>query len=210
MAQEPDRIRAEIDRTRAELTRDVDRLAEKTSPARVAQRRWTAVKEKVMGTTSQGQHAASSAAGTVSDKASSAVGTVKDKASQVGDKASDAASSAADAVRSAPQMVTRQTEGNPIAAGIIAFGVGMLAATLIPATEAEKRAGLQLKEHSSDLTDKVKEAASEMKDDLSGTVQQAAQEVKSTAQDAAQTTKEQARSSAQDAAGEAKQAARNT
>ena len=214
MAQEPDRIRAEIDRTRAELTRDVDRLAEKTSPAKVAQRRWTAVKEKVMGSADHGRHVAS-------DKTSSAVGTVQDTASRVGDKASntasrvgekasDAASTASDAVRSAPGAVARQTEGNPIAAGVIAFGIGMLAATLIPATDAEKRAGLQLKEHSGDLTDKVKETAQEMKEDLGGTVKQAAAEVKDTAQDAAQSTAQQAKSSARGAADETKQAARNS
>ena len=49
MAEEPDRLRQDIENTRASLTRDVDLLAEKTSPKKVAQRRWTSVKEKVMG-----------------------------------------------------------------------------------------------------------------------------------------------------------------
>jgi len=202
MAQEPDRIRADIDQTRAELARDVDRLADKTSPTKVAQRRWTAVKEKVMGSAEYGQQAAS-------DTASSAVDTVKDKASQVADRASSTAQGAADAVRSAPQVVARQTEGNPIAVGIIAFGVGMLAATLIPATDAEKRAGLQLKERAGDLKERVSEPLQEMKDDLGGTVSQAAAEVKETARDAAQTTADQAKSSTQGAAGEVRQSARS-
>ena len=120
----------------------------------------------------------------------------------------DKASSAADSVREAPHAVAEQTRGNPLAAGIIAFGAGMLAATLIPVTDVERRAGQQLKDNSGELTDRVKEAAGELKDDLSGTVQQAAQEVKATAQDAAQTTKQQAQSSAQDAAEQTKQAAR--
>ena len=81
MAEEPDRLRQEIENTRASLTRDVDLLAEKTSPKKVAQRRWTSVKEKVMGTSEHARHAASDTAGTVQDKASSAVGTVQDKAS---------------------------------------------------------------------------------------------------------------------------------
>ena len=58
--------------------------------------------------------------------------TVSDKASQVGDKAGEKAHDVADSVRGAPQAVAQQTQGNPLAAGIIAFGVGMLAATLIP------------------------------------------------------------------------------
>jgi uncharacterized protein YjbJ (UPF0337 family) len=202
MAEEPDRLKQDIENTRASLTRDVDLLAEKTSPKRVAQRRWTSVKEKVMGSTDTARHAAGSTAG-------SAVSTVQDKASSAASTVQDKAGDAADAVRSAPQAVAQQTQGNPLAAGIIAFGVGMLAATLIPVTDAERRAGQELKDRSGDLTDKVKDVATEMKDDLSGTVQQAAGQVKETAADAAQTTKQQAQSSAQDARDQTKQAAQN-
>jgi uncharacterized protein YjbJ (UPF0337 family) len=202
MAEEPDRLRQNIEGTRASLTRDVDLLAEKTSPSKVAQRRWNSVKEKVMGSTDHARHAAG-------DTTSSAVSTVQDKASQVSDVASEKAHSAADAVRSAPRAVATQTQGNPLAAGIIAFGVGMLAATLIPVTDVEKRAGQQLKDNSGDLTDKVKGVATDLKDDLSGSVQHAVGEVKETAQDAAQTTKDQAQSSAHDVKDQTQQAAQN-
>jgi uncharacterized protein YjbJ (UPF0337 family) len=177
MAEEPDRLRQDIEGTRASLTRDVDMLADKTSPKRVAQRRWTNVKEKVMGASDAGRHAVGDATGTVQDKAAQAGGAVKQ----------------------APHAVAEQAKGNPLAAGIIAFGAGLLAATLVPVTDAERRAGQQVKDNSGELTDRVKDAASEMKDDLSGSVQHAAGEVKATAQDAAQTTKGQAQSSAQDA-----------
>lgn len=206
MVEEPDRLRQDIERTRASLTRDVDLLAEKTSPRQVARRRWTAAKEKVMGTTEHARHATGDTASALQDRASSAAGTVSDKASQLGDKAGSAAHGVADTVRDTPQAVTRQTQGNPLAAGIIAFGVGMLAATLIPVTDAERRAGQQLKENAGDLTDRVKDVANEMKDDVSGTVQEAAGQVKETAQDAARTTRQQARSSAQDAKEQTRQA----
>ena len=49
MAEEPDQIRDDIELTRARLAHDVDRLADKTSPARVAQRGWTGAKAKVRG-----------------------------------------------------------------------------------------------------------------------------------------------------------------
>jgi len=202
MAEEPDRLRQDIETTRASLTRDVDLLAEKTSPAKVAQRRWTAVKEKVMGSSEHARHAAG-------DTTSAAVSTVQDKASQVGGVASEKAHDAADAVRNAPQAVAAQTQGNPLAAGIIAFGVGLLAATLLPVTDVERRAGQQLKNNSGELTDKVKDVAAEVKDDLSGPVQQAVGQVKETAQDAVQTTKDQAQSSAQDAKEQTQQAAQN-
>ena len=202
MAEEPDRLRQDIENTRAKMTRDVDLLAEKTSPTRIAQRRWTSVKEKVMGSTDHARHAASSST-------SSAVGTVQDKASHLGDAASEKAHDAADAVRNAPQAVASQTQGNPLAAGIIAFGVGMLAATLIPVSDVEKRAGQQLKDNSGELTDSVKNIATDLKDDLSGTVQEAVDQVKQTAQDATQTTKDQAQTSAQDVKDQTRQAAQN-
>jgi uncharacterized protein YjbJ (UPF0337 family) len=196
MAEEPDRLRQDIENTRASLTRDVDMLAEKTSPKRVAQRRWNSVKEKVMGTSEHASNATSDALATTKNKAGDVASTVQDKAGDV-----------AESVRNAPRAIGQQAQGNPLAAGIIAFGVGMLAATLIPVTDAERRAGQQLKENSGDLTDKVKDVAGEFKDDLSGTVQEAVGQVKETAQDAAQTTKDQAKSSAQDAKEETKQAA---
>jgi len=199
VAEEPDRLRQQIEYTRAGLTRDVDRLAEKTSPKQVARRRWTSVKEKVMGSTGQAKD-------TVGSKASDLGGAVQDKASHLTDVAGEKAHDAAGAVRSAPQAVASQAQGNPIAAGVIAFGVGLLAATLIPVTEAERRAGQELKEHSGDLTDRVKDMAGDVKDDLAGSVQQAAGEVKSTAQDAVETTRQQAQSSAQDAKEQSKQA----
>jgi uncharacterized protein YjbJ (UPF0337 family) len=213
MAEEPDQLRQNIENTRASLTRDVDMLADKTSPTRVAQRRWSAVKEKVMGSSEHARHAAadttSSAVGTVQDKAGSAVSTVQDKAGSAVSAVQDKAGEAAGSVRNAPQTVARQTQGNPLAAGIIAFGVGMLAATVIPVTDLERRAGQQVKDNAGDLTDKVKDVAGEMKDDLSGSVQQAVGQVKETATDAAQTTKDQAQSSAQDATDRTKQAAQN-
>jgi uncharacterized protein YjbJ (UPF0337 family) len=162
----------------------------------VARRRWTAAREKVMGSTEQTRHAAADAA----DRA-------KGKASHLGDVASDKAHDAAGAVRSAPQAVAQQAQGNPIAAGVIAFGVGMLAATLIPVTEVEQRAGRQLRENSGELTDRLKDVAGDVGSDLKGDAEQAVGQLKQTAQDAASTTKEQAQSSAQDAAQQTKQAA---
>jgi uncharacterized protein YjbJ (UPF0337 family) len=196
VAEEPDRLKHDIEKTRASLTRDVDLLAEKTSPRQVARRRWTAVKERVMGTTEDTRYAAREQAHRISGKASDLSGTASEKAS-----------AAADKVREAPQAVARQTQGNPLAAGIIAFGVGMLTASLMPVTDAERRAGQQLKDHSGELTEKAKEVATELKDEVGGTVQQAAGQVRDTARDAAQTTKETAKSDAQDVRDQARHAA---
>ena len=87
MDQEPDRLRDDIEATRATLTRNVDLLAEKTNPARVAKRRWTLVKEKVMGSSEDARHA-------VGNTATSAVDTVQEKASRLGEAAGEKAQAA--------------------------------------------------------------------------------------------------------------------
>jgi len=183
-------MRQNIENTRATLSRDVDLLAEKASPRQAARRRWVTIREKVMGSTEQGRQ-------TVGDKASTAANAVEEKAQDAGD-----------AIRSAPQALVTQTQGNPLAAGIIAFGVGMLAATLLPVTEAERRAGWELREHSGDVTERVKDVAGDLKDDLAGPARQAADDVKATAQDAVRATKEQAESSGRDAKERTAEAAR--
>ena len=198
MAEEPDRLKRDIENTRASLTRDVDRLADHASPKRIAQRRWTTVREKVMGGSEHAKHAAGGTVDTMQEKAGHASEAVGEKAHQ-----------AADAVRGAPQAVAQQTKGNPLAAGIIAFGAGMLAATLLPVSDVERRAGQQIKENTEELTERVKDVASDVGSEVKRDAQQAAQQVKETAQDAAQTTRDQAQSSSQQAAQQTKDAARN-
>ena len=43
-------------------------------------------------------------------------------------------------------MIRQKSEGNPLAAGLIAFGVGWLASSLIPATRREQQVASQVKE----------------------------------------------------------------
>lgn len=223
MAQAPDRIRDDIQTTRADLARDVDMLADRTLPNRVARRRWGAVRgrmrlvsEKVMGTPGYRQteygygHPASSGTGTVADKARSAAGGVQDVAQRAGERASEATSRAAETAQQAPEAMRRQTQGNPLAAGLIAFGAGLLTASLIPASEAERRAGERLQEEAGGLMERVREPLAEsgrqLKDDAAGSVRQAADQVKETARDAARTTAEESRGAARDAAQQTRQA----
>ena len=206
---DPEVIRRQIEDTRRELSYDVDALNEKVNPARVVDRRVTAakgriasVKEKVMGsahdTTSSAQGMASNAAGSVQGAASSAAGTVQ-----------DAASSAAGAIQQAPDAVVRQTQGNPLAAGLIAFGVGWLVSSLLPASEKEKQLAQQaesaVREHKDAILEPAKQAAQEIGEQLKPAAQEAVESVKSTAQDAAATVKEEGQSAAADVQGQAAQ-----
>jgi hypothetical protein len=203
MAEEPERIRNEIESTRSDLARNVDALADRTIPTRVARSRWSSVKRKVRGMNDTLMGTPRHAAHPVQGSMQSAMDTVQDKASLATGKAGEVASDVTDTVRQAPEALTRQTQGNPIAAGMIAFGVGLLAASVIPTTDVEKRAGRQLKDNAGDLVEPVRqplaESAQHLKNDLTGSVREAADRVKETAKDATQRTTEQARSSAQNA-----------
>src|SRR3712207_5894196 len=217
---DPDVIRRQIEDTRRELSYDVDALNEKVNPARVVDRRVTAakgrmsnLKEKVMGsahdTRSHAHGMASNAAGSVQGAASSAAGSVQGAASSAADSVSSAASTAAGAVQQAPDQVIRQTQGNPLAAGLIAFGVGWLVSSLLPASEKEKQLAQQaesaVREHKDTLLEPAKQAAQELGEQLKPAAQQAVDSVKSTAQDAATTVTEEGKSAAQDVQGQAQQ-----
>jgi uncharacterized protein YjbJ (UPF0337 family) len=209
MAEEPDRIRDDIELTRAQLAHDVDRLADKTSPTRVAQRGWQNTKVKVLDVkdrvTERVMGAAHDGGSTVQHKTSSAMDTVKDKTSDAVDTVKDTAGDVATQLQQAPAVARRQAQGNPIAAGLIAFGAGLLAASLLPATELEKRAGRQVRDHADELIEPVRGPLTEAAHDLGDSAKDAAYAVRDTAKDAAQTTARSAKSTAKDAATEVKQ-----
>lgn len=206
MGSRPEELRNEIEQTREELAYDVDRLADRTVPTRVAGRKWEGAKSRVRSVTdrvmgardtvvSGAQDKASHAGSKIQDAASGAAGSVQSTASAVGDKAQETAHAVADTVRETPDTVARQTRGNPLAVGLIAFGVGLLTASLLPETEAEKRAGGAVAERSGDLVEKAKETAREMTEELGSTAREATEHVKETAREAAQHTADQAKES---------------
>lgn len=191
MSTDPDQIRREIEATRSSLSSDVDALAYKVSPSRIVddrkQRARNAlqnVRDKVMGTASDLGHSTGHAAHSVGDHASSAASTV------------------GDAAHRAPQVLREKSEGNPLAAGLIAFGVGMLVSSLIPATRREQQVATQVKEkageHAGAVKEKLGEVASELKEELREPAQHATESLKSTAQDAAYAVKDDTKSAAQD------------
>jgi hypothetical protein len=200
---DPDQIRREIERTQTVLSNDVDTLTEKVSPGRIAQRRadrargklrgW---KDAVMGSahdTPPHHYAGGSRSGPMSATA---------------DAASNAASQAAETAQELPQTIRRQAQGNPLAAGLIAFGVGWLASSLLPASRREQELAQQAGHHATELgqpvVDAAKDAAAQMKDNLTEPAQQAVDSVRSTATDAGRTVAEEGRSAAGDVQGEAR------
>ena len=201
----PEDIRRDIETTRRELSTDVDALTDKVSPKRVVERRVdrtksavSRAKEKVMGSSSSSPYDTS----TGSNGFAGAGDRVSSAAGSVGSTVTDTASSVAGAASSAPDEARARTRGNPLAAGLIAFGAGWLVSSLLPATEKEKQAATAVKdkaqEHSDAITTPLTDAANEIKDNLREPAQQAAQSVKTTAQEGVESVKGDARSAAND------------
>ncbi|AND17783.1 DUF3618 domain-containing protein [Rathayibacter tritici] len=136
------------------------------------------------------------------DKVRAAVGSVRDRVMGSAQDASDSLSSGAGSAKA-------KAEGNPFAVGLIAFGAGLLVASLIPASSKEKEAASRVKEQAQPVVDTVTDAAKEAAGELREPAQQAFAAVKDTATDAAQNVKEAGSSAAgdvQDSAREAKHA----
>lgn len=193
MSTESDEIRAGIANTRQELSRDVDALEDKVSPTSVAHRQvdraragLSTVRERVMGSPDHPRHVRAG-----STDSTGVVGTATDSVKH-------AASSVGDSVSSAPQMLREQTAGNPLAAGLIAFGVGLLAAGMIPASRPEQDAAQRLKEAAEPLLDSAKESAENMRDELREPLQDSAHAVSDSARSAAQSVAESGRSAVDD------------
>jgi hypothetical protein len=185
MTTEPEQLRREIEQTQRGLSADVNALTEKVTPRRIVQRRMdharrtlTTMKDKVMGTASNGTGA-------------------------VADTMGSSASSAAQTVRDLPLTVRRRTEGNPLAAGLIAFGLGWLTASLLPASKRERELAGEAKDFAQEHAQPVVgQAAERMKDNLREPAQEAIQSVKSAADDAGSTVTDQTRSAAANLTGQ--------
>jgi phage-related protein len=203
MTRQPDEIRDDIERTRRKLSADVDALTEKVSPGRVVGRRverargvMTQTKNKIMGSAEGDTYAPR--------------GAIRSTASGVADQVSSAASTVADTVASVPLIARERTQGNPLAAGLIAFGAGWLISSLLPATGKEQQVAAQVKETAREqaqpVAQQLSRVAQQVKENLSDPARQAVESVKSTASDAGSTIADQTRSAAGNVAQRAEQA----
>lgn len=176
---DPDEIREQIERTRADLSDNVNALADSVNPAQVAGRQVEKVKGAVRG--------------------------VKNKVMGGGDDpyAESRLSAAGSAVTGAPAQLTSQAKGNPLAAGVIAFGAGLLLASLLPTSAAEQKAATKTKEAATPM---LGDAAKQMSGNLREPAQNAMDSVKGTATGAISNVKEQGTSAAQDVKDQAQDA----
>lgn len=180
----PEALRAEIARTRAELSDNVDTLTETANPKNIAHREADKVKSAARGVREHLMGAPDDPddVGTLGERADTIRGRIGD--------AQDQAAGALNRAGDAPRQVKRKARGNPLAAGLIAFGIGYLISGAIPASQKEQDAANRLQEKAAPLKDKLSEAAGEIGERLRDPAQEAVMAVKDAAGDAATTVKE--------------------
>jgi hypothetical protein len=185
-------VRSDIEDTRQVMSTRTDAIADRTSPRRIIHRRrqrmsdgWRSVRERVMG------------------RAQDTYGSAGDTGHGTADGARDTAGAVVEGTRRAPGKVLEQTRGNPVAAGLIAFGGGLLVASVIPPSEAEQRVAGQVADKAQPLRDGLQRAGQEMAEDLRSTAQEGAKHVEQRASEAAGTVQDDVRSSARSAQEEA-------
>jgi hypothetical protein len=167
MGTSTEELSSDIARTRADLSQDVDALQDKVSPSAIMVRRRTALR------------------GRLSSAKDRVMGSGQDAVQGVGSATSSAGGAVQDRVA-----------GSPLAAGLVAFGAGLVVAGLIPASKAEAQGAQRLKdaaqEHGQPVMDQAKSAAQEVGDQLRQKASEAAEEVRSSAQESADRVKEEA------------------
>lgn len=193
MSDNPDQIRADIDRTRHELSRDVDALAEKVDPSKVVDRQTDKVRDKVRGFQE-------SIMGSPDDS-----NTLDDAKAY----AQDAKDRAGEMVQGAPAQVKQRTRGNPLAAGLIALGAGWLVGSMMPSSKPEQDAAAALKDKAEPLVEEAKSAAQEMGENLKPQAQEAAQTLQETGRSSVQNVQEEGKHHASTLKDDTQQAAQH-
>lgn len=186
MGQSADQLRREIESTRSDLGETLDAIGDRLSPGRMMERR----KNRVVGS--------------LQSVRERVMGSASDAGSTVSQAMTGTASSAVDTIKDAPETLRQHAQGNPLAAGAIAVGVGVLLASIFPATEQEQRAAGQLMDKAEPLKDELRQAGQEVAEHIKEPAREAVEEVKDaaaegaqaislTAQEAAHTTSDTAR-----------------
>jgi len=164
------RVRSEIDDTREHLGQTVEAIGDRVMPGRIIERRKESVatglrglRERIMGTAHDAQ-----------------------------DQLAGSAGSTVDHLRDAPESLARRTEGSPLAAGGVAFAIGLLAAAVWRPTEPERRAVEKVAEAVPELTDDVAQATREAAATVKEQARGATEELKSSVADAAAAVKQTA------------------
>lgn len=149
MATRSDELTHEIQATRGRMDQTLDDIGERAGPGRLTERM----------------------RGAVGNARDTVMGTAGETGQHLADDVAGAGRSTTGALR-------RTTDGNPLAAGLVAFGAGLLAGSLLPESRTENKVAHEVQRKvQAPLRDQVQESASAVGDQVGSRVEDATQAV---------------------------------
>jgi hypothetical protein len=188
MADRTEELREDIERQRQSIGYTVDQIQNRVSPGRITARgrhrvrRWFIdTKDQVMGN-DQSDYPWERWSRDLSEKAG-----------DMSEQAADTMSEVKETVGEAPAKLRQKTRGNPMAVGLIAFGGGMLAGTLLPESNIEGRAMRRVEPALATAASEASQIGRDVADDFKESAGSSMEQVKERASAAADNVKEEAR-----------------
>jgi ElaB/YqjD/DUF883 family membrane-anchored ribosome-binding protein len=152
-------VRDEIDATREQLGQKLDAIGDRVSPGRILERR--------------------------KDRVADRFRALRERVMGSAEDGTEHLTEAIGAARQAPTAARERTQGNPLAAGAVAFGVGMLASSLWRPTPTERRAAEAAVDIAPALTEGIMETGRDAMDAVKEQASAATDELRASAGDAA-------------------------
>jgi Protein of unknown function (DUF3618) len=186
-----DQLRRDAEHQRDRMGDTLEAIGDRLSPERIVERRKAAVgqrfrsmKDAVMGSPDYDEFDANS-------------GGLRGRAEGMASSASDALQSATQQMQQAPQAIAAQARGNPLAAGLVAFGLGALFATVLPKTRTEQQLVDEARPQLESAAEELKEVGRAVASDAKERTTSAVAEVKAAGETATESVRDQARESAE-------------
>lgn len=172
-------LRRDIAEQRDDIGRDLTAIGDRVSPGRVAdrskeraRRRMGEWKDRVMGSAEDVKTTIGSSSGPSSPSAST---RIRETAGSAGDSVVDT------------------VEGRPVVAGLVAFGIGFIAGSVLPASRPER-----------DLARKVEPQLESLAEGVGGTAREAAENLRPVVEDEVSAMTDEAKAAASSAAAAAR------
>jgi hypothetical protein len=187
MGQSTEELTSQIEGTRQRMASDLDTLQDRVSPSAIVDRRKQAVRSRFASARGRVMGTARAAGDSVTSVASGAPSP--------SGMASSMASSASDTAGDVARTAQERYEGAPLAAGLVAFGAGVVLASMVPATRAEAEAAHRVVETAREQGQPLVDQARSMGEQLAGQAMDnaagAAREVRDSAQESVEKVKDE-------------------
>jgi hypothetical protein len=186
-ATETEQLRRQIEAQRAALGRDLEALGDHVSPGAMVQRRKNAAGQRLRNVRE-----------TFMGSADDATSTARERAGQMGEAAAGA-----------PEAIAERAKGSPLMLGLLGFGAGIVAASILPESRREQELASRAEPTLEKAAREVGHLAREDVDEMAPQARDAVMDLREEATEGAQRVQQQAREGATTVQGEAQQQAQH-